>query len=562
MTVNGAITSSSDVSLAALKDIVAQNITSSDGKVGLISGTGNVTDNSAILSSDDVYLGAAEDVATQNITSTDGTVLLASNQGNVTVGGEIDAGSSVVISAQQNITTGTIYSFADGSSGEAITLETTQGTVTTTGDIVTDGADIYISSAGDVASQNFISSGGAITVTSSQGSLVTGYLRSDDGNGNGGKIYLSAGGTIKVTGYFSLNGNNYSIYTSTGNKGWITILPQGSAVKLNKYNAPFLIGDTTTSGSKYQIEIDAPIYKPTPYKPVQAPKPAEPGPEEFLLPLIIEEIFRHGLDAGSTAPVYVDEINPITGRQYLNQQEYQFIKHDLTPSQDAAVKDIVDGDFYNIDLQYVEANGRFGKDVTEGNRRCFGIPLTEYLGGDAYHDQYATDVTGSKGDFIVIPVGPITTIATTNHPATTYFYAAYDGIVLASPPAPKTPLALQIQPPGTSQNIGDLAEVKTVRTKTHFLQRIEAGDALPASVIDGKKYPSDMTRYDKLVNQVLKEALIARACKKPFFIAFDSKAVADTARTLLNSDPAITEEGLTITVQYIPSSPLKPSNNS
>jgi len=73
VTVNGAITSSSDVSLAALKDIVAQNITSSDGKVGLISGTGNVTDNSAILSSDDVYLGAAEDVATQNITSTDGT---------------------------------------------------------------------------------------------------------------------------------------------------------------------------------------------------------------------------------------------------------------------------------------------------------------------------------------------------------------------------------------------------------------------------------------------------------------------------------------------------------
>ncbi len=69
ITVNGAISSYDDVSLAALKNVVVGKITSEDGGVALISATETVTPNGAISSMEDVTIGAAKDLVVGKINS-------------------------------------------------------------------------------------------------------------------------------------------------------------------------------------------------------------------------------------------------------------------------------------------------------------------------------------------------------------------------------------------------------------------------------------------------------------------------------------------------------------
>lgn len=110
--------------------------------------------------------------------------------------------------------------------------------------------------------------------------------------------------------------------------------------------------------------------------------------------------------------------------------------------------------------------------------------------------------------------------------------------------------ATLLQAPQIPQKVGDLAEVKTRRQD--FLNRIVQGNPLPARPkLGGGMYDSDLVAFDKLVNQVLKEALIAKACQKEYFIAFEFKNAANSARQLLNSDPRILAAGLTIKVDFI-----------
>lgn len=251
VTVNGAITSSSDVSLGAFKDVVTQDITSLDGAVALISSSGNVNAQGAIASVDNVTLGATKDVLAQNIVSALGTVALVSSKGSVTTT-EINSGSQVAIQADQNVTTGKISSQWD-----KVALIAKEGTVTTQGDITTNNGDVYISSVGNVISQNIISNGGVIAIASSQGAVKTGYLRSD-GNHTGGKIYVQADGSVRVTGSVHINNANYSIYTGIKKKGLISIAYESGVLKSNK--SKFVIGDAKSNGTA------AGIYGPYAFK--------------------------------------------------------------------------------------------------------------------------------------------------------------------------------------------------------------------------------------------------------------------------------------------------------
>ncbi|MDF5722761.1 MAG: hypothetical protein PUP91_20245 [Rhizonema sp. PD37] len=167
-------------------------------------------------------------------------------------------------------------------------------------------------------------------------------------------------------------------------------------------------------------------------------------------------------------------------------------------------------------------------------------------------NQYATDVTGSEGDFIVIPPNGV---ATADPLSQIYRAAFYDGIVVPDGASKKPPLATLINPP---QQVGDLAEVKT---GYEALSRIVAGKALPQREINGETKPSDQELYENLVNQVLKEALIAKVCHKEYFLAFDRRSVADSARQLLNSEPSIVAAGLNIPVRYITARPLLPKTS-
>lgn len=226
--------------------------TSLDGAVALISSSGNVNAQGAIASVDNVTLGATKDVLAQNIVSALGTVALVSSKGSVTDNGNINSAGNVAIQANQNVTTGKIYSQWD-----KVALIAKEGTVTTQGDITTNNGDVYISSVGNVISQNIISNGGVIAIASSQGAVTTGYLRSD-GNHTGGKIYVQADGSVRVTGSVHINNANYSIYTGIKKKGLISIAYESGVLKSNK--SKFVIGDAKSNGTA------AGIYGPYAFK--------------------------------------------------------------------------------------------------------------------------------------------------------------------------------------------------------------------------------------------------------------------------------------------------------
>ena len=62
-----------------------------------------------------------------------------------------------------------------------------------------DSGNIYISASGKAKTKKIISKGGDVYVTSEQGLVRTGYIRTDKGN-SGGKVYLQAAKKIKVAG--------------------------------------------------------------------------------------------------------------------------------------------------------------------------------------------------------------------------------------------------------------------------------------------------------------------------------------------------------------------------
>lgn len=524
ITVNGSLAANNSVALTALKDVVAQQITSQDDAVSVVSASGIVKVQGAISGKDDVAIGAAKDVIAQNLTSTFGTVDLGSTQSSIAVSGAI-SGFDVNLSAKQNVTTSRISSW-----GDAIALISEQGVVTTNGALATNGGEIYLSSAGSLTSQNVISNGGAINVISSQGSIITGYLRSDKEGLSGGKIYLQAAGRIKVISSVLINDTEYSIYTGNNKKGWIEVAYESGVSKSKKSN--FAIKDASINGTIADVSA--------PPRTLPKPQPIKPGTGRGLIWL---EIFRRVLDAGGTAPGHMTEINPITGDRYRDEEQFKLVKK-FTPNQSDEIIKYINDSRYFLLIDDVEERGEFGTATDDKGRRCFGIPLTVHLGGDANHNRYATEVTGSEGDYILIPPDAMT-IGNIKR-----YSIIYDGKVQAGSDATlPSPLFSPSFNPNGVEPIGALAEVKTGHD---FLTRVFNGNPLPKRLnANGDEIPSDLERLNELVQQVRKEALIARACHRNYFLSFEySEDVARAAASLINA--SLASEGISVRVRYIP----------
>jgi probable HAF family extracellular repeat protein len=496
VTVNGAITSNSDVSLSAFKNVVTQDITSLDGAVALISSNGNVKAQGAIFSVDNVTLGAAKNLFAQDITSAYGTVALVSSQNNVIASGEINSGSHVAIQANQKVTTGKI-----SSEWGTVALIAKQGTVTTQGDITTNNGDVYISSVGNVVSRNVISNGGAIAIASYQGAVTTGYLRSD-GNNTGGKIYVQADGSVRVTGSVFINDANYSIYTGVKKKGLISIAYESGVLKSNK--SKFVIGNASINGTA------AGIYG------LYALKDEDINIFELLkdsgvlLFRVIEEIFKGNDNQPTKDPSNADDTNPITGKAYSSNKKERELVDQLNTAQQRRLNVLIHN---KNNPERITEQEVFTKGKVEPEHGCFNLELDRHLGDaadnskpelgkDITHSLYATYVTGAPGDYLVITSSGLS--------------AFYDGLVRAKGAIVKNGL----KPPGS------VAEVKTGYgwLKKYLLL---PGDSNYIPPTEQEKFI-----FRKMISQIDREAEVAKDCGLQYFMCFSDKEAGLAAREM------------------------------
>jgi predicted chitinase len=236
---------SGDIEINAARDINLGSIESysngfgDGGRISLNSANGNITTGHLVASSGaanqgtggDVKVDAAKDIYVQYIDSSSsgsgnsGMIKLKSDQGNVSIG-----------------VFGDLYtSFIHSNSNSGIG-----------GNIEVDAAK-DISIAGNIVSNSDGSgNGGAITLTSTDGNITTGSLRSDSTQGTGGNITIDAVKLVKVTGSENIDGIDYSIYTNSVDDA---SGPKGASVTINNSQkvlptpSTFIIGDATINGT-------------------------------------------------------------------------------------------------------------------------------------------------------------------------------------------------------------------------------------------------------------------------------------------------------------------------
>lgn len=501
--VNGSISAYGEVSLASANDVKVKAVSSKDGGVALVSATGAITYSEPISGAEDISLASAKDLTiAQKIKTELGTISLVSTEGSVKVNSSLNSGFNTYVAAKRNITTLGIRSYGN------IALEAELGQISANGNVRSGGGDVYISGLSQVNVGNIVSSGGDVSVVSGESSITTGYVRTDSEDRDG-NINLAALTDVKVAGVVDIDGSKYSIYT--GDEGTVSIAYQQlkiASLSSNNFN----IGDISHSGALGLVAGQLVIPKP----PVVTPIPILGGPSGRIL-LWIETV-RRGVNAGGTAPRHQSEINPITGQPYADEAEFELVEK-FTISQRGKLKQYLNDPRYELDFDYIKRKGKFDNE----DQGCYGLPLTIHLGGYPYHDQYAEYVTNSPGDFLVLPPTPVSG----------YPFMFYDGIVLTGS---KATLA------SPAQSIGALAEVKTGYEAFYYIAN---GNPRPAGFYsNGKPRKSDLQIYDEVVNEVIREGLIAKFCHKDYFLSFDEKSIADYARPLLNSDPRILASGL------------------
>lgn len=322
-------------------------------------------------------------------------------------------------------------------------------------------------------------------------------------------MVLEAGRDIKISA--TVKGTPYHIYA--GDDGVIS-------VNKKKQENKFLIDDPSELKTYPRLPLPIPT----------TPGGGTPTPKLSPIPLIIE-IFRKFLDAGGTAPGHMSEINPMTAQPYADEAEFELVKK-FTISQKRKLTQYLNDPRYELEFDYIKRRGKFDNQ----DQGCYGLPLTIHLGGNAYHDQYAEDVTNSPGDFLILPPTPVSG----------YAFMFYDGIVLVGS---KATLA------SPAQSIGALAEVKTGYEAFNYIVN---GNPRPERTgSNGQRVKSDLQLYNEVVDEIIREGLIAKFCHKDYFVSFDRKSVAESARLLLNSDSRILASGLSnIEVVHINSRPL------
>jgi hypothetical protein len=155
-----------------------------------------------------------------------------------------------------------------------------------------------------------------------------------------------------------------------------------------------------------------------------------------------------------------------------------------------------------------DINNGYVKDIEDDpdKKKCFYIHLSTHLGNYEAHSQYATQVTGSPGDFFVMTSDP----ANLGGPN----YAYYDGELTENGTAAKYGL----------ESAGAVAEVKTDQG---WLIKVADNSPLTES--------EEEDNLD-LDTQLYYQSKVAQACKLSYFIAFAKQDVATIAGPMLEED--------------------------
>jgi hypothetical protein len=253
-----------NVILNSAFDIKVGNIatkSSAGGDVYSINGGANtleyfgITEGSVFASSSGsgnggyVNLTASRDIETLNISTTS----INGNAGNVeiTANGDIltkaiasnvtnssGNGGNITLNADLGITVGSIDASTNGdaSAGDVrlnagFDSDINVLAIKTNVDGKGDGGEVYINGGGDI---------------------VVDSVRADSTGGKAGNIRLIASKTVRVTGAFSINGEDYSLYTdavddASGAKGGNVTIEHSS--KITDSLSPFIIGDASKNGT-------------------------------------------------------------------------------------------------------------------------------------------------------------------------------------------------------------------------------------------------------------------------------------------------------------------------
>ena len=430
----------------------------------------------------------------QEIKAELGSIALGSTEGSVTVDVPIITAIGVNIAAKQNVLTRRIRTY-----GGDIVIDAEQGTATIRGTVNSRRGDISISALGRVRTKNIISRSGDVSVISDSGAVRTGYIRTDRGN-RSGDVYLEAARNIKVAASVEMNGEQYSIYA--GEDSVISVAHQQNK-KENK-RGQFVIGDTTNSGTLNEVYGQYAFLGGEP-----GPKP--PNPIWPILKGIIDSLTSPS-SPPARPPVVVD-INPVTGKPYRNPEERQ-LNENLSEEQLKRLKGIVNNQTYleRVREDQVYNNGRVDE------RGCFLLELNNgHIGDDQpgivaqLAAQYATYVSGSRNDFLVITVpGKV---------------AFYDGIVKptgAGYSKIKSLLATGLFPSG----------IAVVETKFGYtwLNKFISPEPLPGiprpsylSFDSSTKTPKQIETYNRMKDEIERHIEVARECGLLYFVSFSRR---------------------------------------
>jgi hypothetical protein len=152
--------------------------------------------------------------------------------------------------------------------------------------------------------------------------------------------------------------------------------------------------------------------------------------------------------------------------------------------------------------------------MVDTSHGCFKLELGSHLGDETtkeiptlIHDQYATYVTGSPGDFLVITKSGI--------------FAFYDGLVNPSGAIYKA---------GLETAANSVAEVKTGSSYGVILRKY-----LPKThpnYLNTALTQTEKNRYTKLNSQLYRYITVADTCHLNFFLSFNNKDAAKAGKEI------------------------------
>jgi hypothetical protein len=258
-----------EVILQANQDISTQSIyagsfSGNGNKISITSVNGGIDANSGLFSTTSVAggnAGAITLIAAKDIKVGD---IYARSKDEGTVPDMIWTGGKVTLEAGGNIESGNVTTTSITGSAGIVTLEADLG-------IKVGNVDTFTVNAGDAGNVRLTTlgfdsditalaiktnafgngEGGGVRITSG-GYILVDSIRADSIGGIGGDIRLVASKTVRVTSSFSVNSEDYSIYTdsvdyASGAKGASVTIQHSSKIK--NIPSPFIVGDSSVNGT-------------------------------------------------------------------------------------------------------------------------------------------------------------------------------------------------------------------------------------------------------------------------------------------------------------------------